>query len=156
MVNENIIPKTETIYELKEEYKIPSFEEFMNTYEMDERVNASYDLESKDRALHGPQYGPGNSQSSSKADQERQMATGIGAAGAAATAALTFVCPPAGLAVAGTYAAVGTTAKVVENLSTDEDVKRGAGLADAMFSTAKHGGDVAIITRTKCPNHVHR
>jgi len=58
MVYENNIPKTETIYELKNE--VPSFEEFMQSYEMDERVNANYDLESKDRALHGPQYGPGN------------------------------------------------------------------------------------------------
>ena len=33
MVIENQIPKTETVYELKEEYKIPSFEEFMKTYE---------------------------------------------------------------------------------------------------------------------------
>jgi len=37
--NENIIPKTETIYELKEKCEIPSFEEFMKTYERDERVN---------------------------------------------------------------------------------------------------------------------
>ena len=39
MVNENIIPKTETIYELKEEYKVPSFEEFMKTYESDGNLN---------------------------------------------------------------------------------------------------------------------
>jgi hypothetical protein len=37
MVDENIIPKTETVYELKNE--VPSFEEFMKTYERDERVN---------------------------------------------------------------------------------------------------------------------
>ncbi|CAG8644709.1 3038_t:CDS:2, partial [Paraglomus occultum] len=39
MVNENLIP--ETVYELKEEYKIPSFEEFMQDYEYDD--NLSYD-----------------------------------------------------------------------------------------------------------------
>jgi len=35
MVNENNIPKTETIYELKEEYQVPSFAKFMKTYERD-------------------------------------------------------------------------------------------------------------------------
>ena len=40
MVNENLIPKTETVYELKNE--IPSFEEFMKDYKVDERVSDSY------------------------------------------------------------------------------------------------------------------
>ncbi|CAI2187389.1 7062_t:CDS:2 [Funneliformis geosporum] len=39
MANENIIPKTETVYELKEEYKIPSFEEFLKSYEYDSNLN---------------------------------------------------------------------------------------------------------------------
>jgi len=42
MVNENIIPKTETIYELKEKYEIPSFEEFLKTYKSDKTVENSY------------------------------------------------------------------------------------------------------------------
>ena len=29
----------ETVYEIKDEYKVPSFEEFMKTYEVDEKVN---------------------------------------------------------------------------------------------------------------------
>jgi hypothetical protein len=37
MVIENQIPKTEMVYELKNE--IPSFEEFMKTYENDGKVN---------------------------------------------------------------------------------------------------------------------
>ena len=45
MVYENNIPKTETIYELKNE--IPSFEEFMKTYENDGSVNYD-DLNSSD------------------------------------------------------------------------------------------------------------
>ena len=156
MVYENLTPKTETVQELKAEYQIPTFEEFMKNYKSDEKVESIYELEYQNQVLSGPQYGPGNSQSSSKADQEKSMATGIGAAGAVATAALTIVCPPAGAAVAGTYAAVGTTAKVVKNLSTDKEVKEGAELADAMFSTAALGGYVAGITGTKCLNHVHR
>jgi len=35
MVNENIIPKTETVAELKEKYEIPSFAEFIRDYKVD-------------------------------------------------------------------------------------------------------------------------
>jgi hypothetical protein len=48
MVNNNGIPievnkkPFETVYELKDEYEIPSFEEFMETYEADEKVIDSY------------------------------------------------------------------------------------------------------------------
>src|SRR4051794_34986191 len=45
MVNENIIPKTETVYELKDKYEVPSFEEFMRNYEVDERLINSYNFE---------------------------------------------------------------------------------------------------------------
>jgi hypothetical protein len=67
MVKENIIPienkkPTETAYEIKDEYKVPSFEEFMETYEADEKVIDSYrdELESYDslgeRKVCGPMY----------------------------------------------------------------------------------------------------
>lgn len=52
MVNENLIPKTETVYELKEEHKFPSFEEFMKTYEYD--ANLNYD----DLNIQEKGYGP--------------------------------------------------------------------------------------------------
>ncbi|CAG8666085.1 158_t:CDS:2, partial [Ambispora gerdemannii] len=39
MVIENQIPKTETVYELKEKCEIPSFEEFMKNYENDGNLN---------------------------------------------------------------------------------------------------------------------
>jgi len=48
MVNNNGIPievnkkPFETVQELKDEYKVPSFEEFMETYEADEKVINSY------------------------------------------------------------------------------------------------------------------
>jgi len=45
MVNENLIPKTETVYELKNE--IPSFEEFMKSYEPNRKVKDSYESEIK-------------------------------------------------------------------------------------------------------------
>jgi hypothetical protein len=61
MVYENIIPKTETIYELKN--KIPSYEEFMKTYQSNEASEFPSEAEYQDQALHGPRYGPGNTQS---------------------------------------------------------------------------------------------
>ncbi|CAI2180216.1 15123_t:CDS:10 [Funneliformis geosporum] len=39
MVIENQIPKTEMVYELKDKYEVPSFEEFMKTYENDGNLN---------------------------------------------------------------------------------------------------------------------
>ena len=39
MVNENLIPKIEIVKEIDNKYKIPSFEEFMKTYENDGNLN---------------------------------------------------------------------------------------------------------------------
>ncbi|CAI2173563.1 601_t:CDS:2 [Funneliformis geosporum] len=50
----------ETVYELKDEYKVPSFEEFMKTYEPSEEVEVITEAEYQNRVLHGSQYGPGN------------------------------------------------------------------------------------------------
>jgi hypothetical protein len=43
MVNENLIPKTEEIREIKSE--IPSYEEFMKTYKSDKTIENSYEVE---------------------------------------------------------------------------------------------------------------
>ena len=58
MTKENLIPKTETVYELKNE--IPSFEEFMKSYEENEGVENSYtdELESYDGVGKVKGYGP--------------------------------------------------------------------------------------------------
>src|SRR3954451_23766466 len=61
MINENLIPQTETVYELKEEYKVPSFEEFMKTYELSEEAEILAETEYQDQVLNGSQYGPGKS-----------------------------------------------------------------------------------------------
>lgn len=45
MTKENLIPKTETVCEIDNKYEVPSFEEFMKTYEADESLNYD-DLES--------------------------------------------------------------------------------------------------------------
>jgi hypothetical protein len=63
MVKNNGIPievnkkPFETVYELKNE--VPSYEEFMKTYEPSEEVEILTEAEFQDRLLHGPQYGPG-------------------------------------------------------------------------------------------------
>ena len=61
MVIENKIAKTEMVYELKEEYKVPTYEEFIKTYENDDKIIDSYQAEHEAKINHGPQYGPGKS-----------------------------------------------------------------------------------------------
>jgi len=39
MVIENQIPKTEMVYEIKDEYKVPSYEEFVKSYENGGNLN---------------------------------------------------------------------------------------------------------------------
>jgi len=119
MVNENLIPKTETVYELKDEYKIPSLEEFMKTYENDGNLNYDDLNDSSIGEVKG--YGP-----CPNSNQDKATAKGIGAGTAIATGILTFFCPPAGLAVAGAYTAIGTAAKVTSHVAKDERVRDGA------------------------------
>jgi len=54
MVNENLTPKTEMVYELKNE--IPSYEEFMRTYQDDSNLNYA-DLSNDDIGIQKG-YGP--------------------------------------------------------------------------------------------------
>lgn len=50
----------EVVQELKgDEYKVPSFEKFMKTYESDDKVIDSYEDEFNSQVVQGPQYGPG-------------------------------------------------------------------------------------------------
>lgn len=64
MINNKGIPievkkPFETVYEIKNEF--PSFEEFMKTYEFDDKVVESYEDELEAKAVQGSQYGPGKS-----------------------------------------------------------------------------------------------
>ena len=56
MTKDNLIPKTETIYELKTE--IPTYEEFMKNYKSDELVSASYESEINSYGYLEKGYGP--------------------------------------------------------------------------------------------------
>jgi hypothetical protein len=49
LIKENY-KKTETVQELKDEYKVPSFEEFMETYEPNEEAEFLAEAEYQDRA----------------------------------------------------------------------------------------------------------
>src|SRR6266536_838036 len=98
--NENLInlvnnkKPIELVQELKDEYKVPSYEEFNRTYEIDEKVNDNYENEfdSKNDITVPYRYGPGNDQSKHTA---AKVITGVALTG------LTAICPPAGAAVAG-------------------------------------------------------
>jgi len=154
MVNENLIPKTETVYEIKDEYKIPSFEEFMKTYENDGNLN--YDDLNSDIAGEAKGYGP-----CPNSNQDKATARGIGVGAAIATGVLSFFCPPAGLAVAGTYAAIGTAAKVTSHVAKDERVRDGAEIFDITFGFASKGGLAKDVNKGagfggNCINHVHK
>src|ERR1700677_3163635 len=94
MVN-NFIPKVEEIREIKHE--IPSYEEFMKTYNADEAVVSSYEIEYQNKVLNYPQYGPGNEQSKTLT----KVGVGVG------LTVLTVICPPAGAIVATGVAAEG-------------------------------------------------
>src|SRR3954462_14163171 len=63
-IPKEIIPKTEEVIYLDQNYQPQSYEEFMKTYEPNEEVEILTEAEWQDKVLHGPQYGPGNSQSS--------------------------------------------------------------------------------------------
>jgi len=127
MVNENIIPKTETVYELKNE--IPSFEEFMKTYQSNEASEFLAEAEYQEQALNGPRYGPGNSQSSE--NKAKKIISG-------ALAVSYFIPPlaPVGIAVS---VGIGVTGVAMKNLSDDPDVQRaGQQLGEIVMDAVEH------------------
>jgi len=121
----------EIVHELKDkkEYQIPSYEEFMETYdEPSEDSEFLAEIEYQDRVLNGPKYGPGNEQSKTAAKAGGTLALGV----------LTVVCPPAGVIVGAGVAGGGVTATVI-GLTTDNEEATNTGLE--MISI---GGGAAI------------
>jgi hypothetical protein len=55
----------ELVQEIKDEYKVPSYEEFLKNYEPSEEAEMLTEAEYQDGVLNGPRYGPGNSDSKS-------------------------------------------------------------------------------------------
>lgn len=56
MVIENQIPKTEMVYEIKNDYEVPTYEEFLKKYEADGSLN--YDDLSGGEVGESKGYGP--------------------------------------------------------------------------------------------------
>jgi len=117
MVNENqylIKENYKKVEEVREiENEIPSYEEFMKTYESNEEVEILTEAEYQDRLLHGSQYGPGNEQS------KANLAKWGGKIAITTTATLLF--PPAGVAIGG--ATAWGVCKIGENAARDKDAK---------------------------------
>src|SRR5688572_4304677 len=78
---ENIARTEEVIY-LDQNYKPQSYEEFMKTYEPNEKVEVITEAEYQDRLLNGSQFGPGNETSKEVCKVVSKTAISVGAAGA--------------------------------------------------------------------------
>src|ERR1044072_4992625 len=129
IIPKNIEKPVEIVYELKDKekdfikspcrtsensvYQIPSFEEFMKTYEGDEKTSDSYtdELASYSDIRVEKSYGPGNSMSEEEKKETLKKTTGV--VGGIGIAALSIVCPPAGAAAIVSTAICAGTAKTV-------------------------------------------
>ena len=112
MTKENLIPKTETIQELKDEYKIPTYEEFMKTYNKSKETVDSYENEFDsygDIRIKGTYYGPGFW------DEFLRPVTSV-------ALAISYVTPLAAVTVPVSVAA-GVTGAAMATISDDKDVK---------------------------------
>jgi len=121
--------KQAQIEEIREiDYQVPSYEEFMKTYEPSEEIEILTETEYQDRLLHGPQYGPGN-------EQSRSVAKKIGSIALATTyfTPLGAVTGPMTVVAAGTGGAMWAVGK-----ASDDDGLREAG--DFFFWTAFDAG----------------
>jgi hypothetical protein len=147
MVKENIIiPKenfkqVEEVREIDVDYQVPSYEEFMKTYEPSEEVEILTEAEYQDRVLHGSQYGPGNEQS-----KQAAASAGIGAGLVITTA----ICPPLGGAMTATYAAGGLGAKVVGELTENEELAKAGEVIGTGAAIGSVGGGFVSSSGHAC------
>src|SRR5436853_4919088 len=91
-INLNKPKPVEIVQELKDEHKVPSFEEFMKDYRVDEKVESGYrgELESYSDIRVEKGYGPGNSMS--EEEKKETLKKTIGVVGGVGTAALSIAC----------------------------------------------------------------
>lgn len=157
MVYENNLPKIETIYEIKEQYKIPSYEEFMKTYQTDEANEFLAEAEYQDQVLHGPRYGPGNGASRMSHDEQKvEVLQKVGAG----LLAISYFTPAAAFTVPLTISAgvVGGAAEVIGHAADNDDAKKvggffrglaidaaADGVASGSLSAGKTARDVAKV-----------
>lgn len=146
MVIENQIPKTETIYELKEEYKVPSFEEFMKTYQPSEKSEFLAEAEYQDQALRGPQYGSGGS--NSKEATKGAMSVLL---------AVSYAIPP--LAPVGITVSVGMGVAGAVMANSDDPALKEAGrdLVEIVGGSIEHNGTVRDgVNNTRAYNQLRK
>jgi len=147
MVNENIIPKTETVYELKNE--VPSFEEFMKNYNENKETVDSYENEFEsyeDMRVKGTYYGPGFWDTVWKGTKK------VGGF----ALAVSYATPIAPITMTATVVAVGSAAvmkeygneewKSVANEIVDVVVVAGD-MQDAGGEAARLGNNIRAVTR---------
>jgi len=136
-INLNKPKPVEIVQELKDEHKVPSFEEFMKDYRVDEKVESGYrgELESYSDIRVEKGYGPGNSMS--EEEKKETLKKTIGVVGGVGTAALSIACPPAGAAVMASTAIYAGTAKTVSALAPKDSTTK---------EIADFAGDICIIS----------
>lgn len=142
----------ETVYELKDEYKVPSFEEFMKVYEMDEKVEDSYHYEVDN---HGDirlvkSYGPGGEQS-----KEAWKTVGkitISTVGAVSIVATGGAAAP----IVGTGIALAAGGKVVKEIGKERDNEFLEWIGDTAMGTGigTIGGSVAGVGSSSLASHI--
>ncbi|CAG8628190.1 6479_t:CDS:1 [Ambispora gerdemannii] len=115
----------EAVQELKDEYQVPSFEEFMKTYENDEGVIEGYENEIKSYGDIGVNrsYGPGSNQSSysDNSDQARTARHTVKVAVGVASNVASKVAGPAAPMITGAVTSV--VGEIGHALSSDSDFK---------------------------------
>ena len=144
MVNNNnnlIVPKeklaqVEEVREIENKYEVPSYEEFMKTYESDGNLN--YDDLNGGNVGEAKGYGP-----CPGSDDEKKIAFWTNAI---STGILTFICPPAGAAAAAFQATAGIIAK-----QSDDPQKKelGEAVSDAATVGLSLGGLSSSGGKTK-------
>jgi hypothetical protein len=134
-IKENL-PKTEQVIYLDQNYQPQSFEEFMKTYEPDEKVEFITEAEYQDRVLRGSQYGPGNSQSSETVGSITKVVVKT-AVSTVATGALVAATGGLGaIAIGGAVATEGYLIKKASEQSDNEAVRAiGGFVGDLAFDT---------------------
>jgi len=115
----------ETVYELKTENKIPTYEEFMRTYQEDESAsdNYYYEIDSYEDIRVVKCYGPGNSQSNESAGEKvfKKVASMVLAA-SYFTPAVVVTGP-----LTGGGAVAGLATEIIGHATDNEDAKKVGG-----------------------------
>lgn len=144
-LNPYYIPK-ENIYKTEEvrylNTEIPTYEEFLKTYEPDEKVEFITEAEWQDRVLHGPQYGPGNSASRMSHDEQKvEVLQKVGAG----LLAISYFTPAAAFTLPLTISVgvAGGTTEIIGHATDNDEAKKVGGFFRGMAIDAAADGVAA-------------